>query len=117
MEIHGIQVASELKVPVLFDDPDAIYLYRACGGMKLPITVGRGPPRHGSVRLPDLAGSSRGCLGEDCLTERAPPRGRVILADLTGGGRLDIAACAERAGNELRRDITRREIAGMGRAF
>ena len=39
VEIHGIRVAGELKVRVLFDDPDAIELYHACGDMKLPITV------------------------------------------------------------------------------
>lgn len=38
-EIHGIQVASELKARVLFDDPDAIRLYQACGEMGLPITI------------------------------------------------------------------------------
>jgi predicted TIM-barrel fold metal-dependent hydrolase len=38
-EIHGIQVASEMKVRVLFDDPDAIQLYNACAEMKLPITI------------------------------------------------------------------------------
>lgn len=39
VEIHGIRVASELKVRVLFDDPDAIRLYHACGEMGLPITI------------------------------------------------------------------------------
>ena len=39
VEIHGIQVASELKVRVLFDDPDAIRLYHFCGEHKLPITI------------------------------------------------------------------------------
>ena len=39
VEIHGIQVAGELKVRLLFDDPDAIRLYRACGEMGLPITI------------------------------------------------------------------------------
>lgn len=38
-EIHGIQVASEMKVRVLFDDPDAIQLYNACADMNLPITI------------------------------------------------------------------------------
>lgn len=39
VEIHGIRVASELKVRVAFDDPDAIALYHACGDMRLPITI------------------------------------------------------------------------------
>ncbi|MDP6776079.1 MAG: amidohydrolase family protein [Candidatus Latescibacteria bacterium] len=39
VEIHGIRVASELKVRVPFDDPDAIRLYHACGEMGLPITI------------------------------------------------------------------------------
>ncbi len=47
VEIHGIRVASELKVRVLFDDPDAIRLYHACGEMGLPITVHIGYPRGG----------------------------------------------------------------------
>lgn len=39
VEIHGVRVASEMKVRVLFDDPDAIRLYQACGEMGLPITI------------------------------------------------------------------------------
>ncbi|MFT5368702.1 MAG: putative TIM-barrel fold metal-dependent hydrolase [Candidatus Latescibacterota bacterium] len=39
VEIHGVRVASELKVRVMFDDPDAIRLYHACGDLKLPITI------------------------------------------------------------------------------
>ena len=39
VEIHGVQVASELKVRMMFDDPDAIRLYRFCGEHKLPITI------------------------------------------------------------------------------
>lgn len=39
VEIHGIRLASELKVRVLFDDPDALRLYRFCGDQKLPITI------------------------------------------------------------------------------
>ena len=34
-----MRVASEMKVRVLFDDPDAIRLYHACGEMGLPITI------------------------------------------------------------------------------
>ena len=39
VEIHGIRLASELKVRLLFDDPDAIRLYHFCGEQKLPITI------------------------------------------------------------------------------
>jgi len=39
VEIHGVQVASELKVRLPFDDPDALRLYDACGQMRLPITI------------------------------------------------------------------------------
>ena len=39
VEIHGVQVASELKVRLPFDDPDALRLYEACGAMRLPITI------------------------------------------------------------------------------
>jgi predicted TIM-barrel fold metal-dependent hydrolase len=39
VEIHGVRVASELKVRMLFDDPDALRLYHFCGEQKLPITI------------------------------------------------------------------------------
>ena len=39
VEIHGIRVASELKVRVTFDDPDAIRLYHFCGEEGLPVTI------------------------------------------------------------------------------
>ena len=39
VEIHGIRLASELKVRLLFDDPDSIRLYHFCGEQKLPITI------------------------------------------------------------------------------
>ena len=39
VEIHGVRVASELKVRLPFDDPDALRLYDACGQMRLPITI------------------------------------------------------------------------------
>ncbi len=53
VEIHGIRVASELKVRLPFDDPDAIRLYRACGEMGLPITIHLDYPiDHGSGDYP-----------------------------------------------------------------
>ena len=39
VEIHGIRLASELKVRLVFDDPDAIRLYHFCGEQKLPIPI------------------------------------------------------------------------------
>ncbi len=39
VEIHGVKVASELKVRLSFDDPDALRLYEYCGEAKLPITI------------------------------------------------------------------------------
>ena len=39
VEIHGIRLASELKVRLSFDDPDALRLYEFCGEQKLPITI------------------------------------------------------------------------------
>ena len=39
VEIHGVQLASELKTRVVFDDPDAIRLYHFCGEQRLPITI------------------------------------------------------------------------------
>ena len=39
VEIHGVKVASELKVRLSFDDPDALRLYTYCGQARLPITI------------------------------------------------------------------------------
>jgi len=39
VEIHGVRIASELKVRLPFDDPDALRLYQYCGQQKLPITI------------------------------------------------------------------------------
>ncbi|MFT5086211.1 MAG: putative TIM-barrel fold metal-dependent hydrolase [Planctomycetota bacterium] len=39
VEIHGVRIASELKVRLPFDDPDALRLYQFCGEQKLPITI------------------------------------------------------------------------------
>lgn len=39
IEIHGVQVCGELKLRMLFDNPDALRLYRFCGEKKLPVTV------------------------------------------------------------------------------
>ena len=53
VEIHGIRLASELKVRVSFDDPDALELYQACGQMRLPITIHLDYPiNQGSTRYP-----------------------------------------------------------------
>ena len=53
VEIHGIRLASELKVRLSFDDPDALDLYQACGQMRLPITIHLDYPiNQGSARYP-----------------------------------------------------------------
>ena len=53
VEIHGIRLASELKVRLSFDDPDALDLYQACGEMRLPITIHLDYPLdHGGSRYP-----------------------------------------------------------------
>ena len=53
VETHGVRVAGEHKSRVLFDDPDAIRLYRFCGEYKLPVTVHLDYPiDHGSGSYP-----------------------------------------------------------------
>ena len=52
VEIHGIRVASELKQRVLFDDPDALAVYRFCGEQKLPITIHLDYPIATAYRYP-----------------------------------------------------------------
>ena len=53
VEIHGIRLASELKVRLSFDDPDALRLYEFCGEQKLPITIHLDYPiDHGKGCLP-----------------------------------------------------------------
>ncbi len=39
VDIHGVRVAGEQKARVVFDDPDAIRLYRFCGEYGLPVTI------------------------------------------------------------------------------
>jgi len=39
MAVHGVQVYGELKLRMMFDDLDALRLFRFCGEKKLPITV------------------------------------------------------------------------------
>ena len=89
-EIHGIRVASEMKVRVLFDDPDAIRLYNACAEMKLPITIhldypinhGRGSyPRPnywygGSIEA--FRAGDRGLPGNDLYRPRAGVLGAYL---------------------------------------
>ena len=52
VEVHGIRVASELKQRVLFDDPDALAVYRFCGERKLPITIHLDYPIAAGYRYP-----------------------------------------------------------------
>ena len=52
-EIHGVKLAGELKVRVLFDDPDAIQLYHVAGELGMPITIHLDYPlKWGSNRYP-----------------------------------------------------------------
>ena len=39
MEVHGVQVYGELKLRLMYDDRDALRLFRFCGEKGLPITV------------------------------------------------------------------------------
>ena len=52
VEIHGVRLAGELKLRMLFDDPDAIRMYHACGEMKLPITIHLQYPGGGAQGYP-----------------------------------------------------------------
>lgn len=37
--IYGIQLCGELKIRMMYDNPDAIRLFRTCGELRLPVTV------------------------------------------------------------------------------
>lgn len=39
IEIHGVQVYGELKLRMMFDNRDAIRMYRFCGEKNIPVTV------------------------------------------------------------------------------
>lgn len=39
MEIYGARICGELKLRMMYDNPDALRLYRFCGKKKLPVTV------------------------------------------------------------------------------
>jgi predicted TIM-barrel fold metal-dependent hydrolase len=39
VEIHGVQVYGELKLRMMYDNPDALRMYRFCGEQGLPVTV------------------------------------------------------------------------------
>lgn len=39
IEIHGVQVYGEIKLRMMYDDLDALRLFRFCGLKKLPVTV------------------------------------------------------------------------------
>ncbi len=38
IEIHGVQVCGEIKLRMLYDNPDALHLFRFCGEKGLPVT-------------------------------------------------------------------------------
>ena len=56
----------------------------------------------GGLALFKHRGDPKGPWDMQILKQNWPNVTQVILADLTGNGRLDIAACAERGSNELR---------------
>ena len=39
IEIHGVRVCGELKLRMMYDNPDALRLFRFCGQRGLPVTV------------------------------------------------------------------------------
>ena len=57
---------------------------------------------HGRLALFKHRGDPRGPWDKQILKEEWPRANQVIVADLTGNGRLDIIAGAERGSNEVR---------------
>ena len=49
--IYGVQVYGELKLRMLYDDPDAIAMYRYCGSIGLPVTLHFDYPAATSTRV------------------------------------------------------------------
>jgi hypothetical protein len=39
MSIHGVQVYGELKLRMMYDNPDALRIFRYCGAQGLPVTI------------------------------------------------------------------------------
>jgi predicted TIM-barrel fold metal-dependent hydrolase len=39
VKIYGVKVCGELKVRMMYDNPDAIRLFKECGALNLPVTV------------------------------------------------------------------------------
>jgi predicted TIM-barrel fold metal-dependent hydrolase len=39
VEIYGVKVCGELKLRMMYDNPDALRMFRACGELGLPVTV------------------------------------------------------------------------------
>lgn len=39
IELHGVQVCGEIKLRMLFDNPDALRMFRFCGEKGLPVTI------------------------------------------------------------------------------
>jgi predicted TIM-barrel fold metal-dependent hydrolase len=39
IEVYGVRVYGELKLRMMYDNPDALRMYRFCGEKKLPVTV------------------------------------------------------------------------------
>ena len=72
------------------------------GDGQIEVVVTSGTDVEGRVVLFKHGGDPRGSWQAQVLKEDWPNARQVILADLDGDGRLDIAACAERGSNELR---------------
>ncbi len=39
IEIHGVKVCGEIKLRMMYDNPDALRMYRYCGQVQIPVTV------------------------------------------------------------------------------
>ena len=72
------------------------------GDGQIEVVATSGTDLEGRVVLFKHGGDPRGPWEAQVLKKDWPNARQVILADLDGNGRLDIAACAERGSNELR---------------
>ncbi|MEM7536425.1 MAG: amidohydrolase family protein [Chloroflexota bacterium] len=52
IELHGVQVYGELKLRMMYDNPDALRMYRYCGEKKLPVVVHIDYPLETGQRYP-----------------------------------------------------------------
>jgi len=52
VKMHGIRVYGELKLRILFDDPDVVHMFRACGNLGLPVVFHIDIPLKERPKLP-----------------------------------------------------------------